>query len=107
VLTGDKRETAINISNSCKHFSNEMEKLHATDLESEEQIRAAFKQHNKRIETSSSSKTFAYIIDGKTLGRVFRFKLADIFCKICMKCDAVLCCRMSPAQKAMVCCKLF
>lgn len=31
VLTGDKRETAINISNSCKHFSPEMEKLSLTD----------------------------------------------------------------------------
>ena len=32
VLTGDKKETAINISYSCKHFSNEMNKLIITDL---------------------------------------------------------------------------
>lgn len=32
VLTGDKRETAINISKSCKHFSDEMIQLIITDL---------------------------------------------------------------------------
>ena len=31
VLTGDKKETAINISESCKHFSSTMHKLILTD----------------------------------------------------------------------------
>lgn len=31
VLTGDKKETAINISYSCKHFSNDMYKFVLTD----------------------------------------------------------------------------
>ena len=38
VLTGDKKETAINISHSCKHFSNDMEKLIITDLKDRSQI---------------------------------------------------------------------
>ena len=33
VLTGDKKETAINISNSCKHFSDSMHKLMLTDVD--------------------------------------------------------------------------
>lgn len=32
VLTGDKKQTAINISDSCKHFSPTMKKLILTDL---------------------------------------------------------------------------
>ena len=36
VLTGDKIETAIKISHSCKHFSNEMTALSITDLNSEQ-----------------------------------------------------------------------
>ena len=40
VLTGDKKETAINISNSCKHFSEEMIKLPITDLKSAEEIKS-------------------------------------------------------------------
>ena len=40
------------------------------------------------------------IIDGETLAYLFKNELKDEFCEVCMKCDAVLCCRMSPAQKA-------
>lgn len=32
VLTGDKKETAINISFSCKHFTNDMNQLILTDI---------------------------------------------------------------------------
>jgi phospholipid-translocating ATPase len=39
VLTGDKRETAINISSSCKHFSPDMIKLIITDLKNAQEIR--------------------------------------------------------------------
>lgn len=41
VLTGDKQETAINISNSCKHFSPNMHKLIVTDLDTIEDIKSA------------------------------------------------------------------
>ena len=47
VLTGDKRETAINISNSCKHFSPEMHKLIATELKTEDEIKSRFKLQYK------------------------------------------------------------
>ena len=36
VLTGDKKETALNIAKSCKHFSSEMILLNLTDLKSNE-----------------------------------------------------------------------
>lgn len=48
VLTGDKRETAINISNSCKHFSNDMQKLISTDLDTVEDIKSRLKNHQKQ-----------------------------------------------------------
>ena len=47
-------------------------------------------------------KTFALVIDGGTLGILFKEQLENPFREICMKCEAVLCCRMSPAQKADV-----
>ena len=48
------------------------------------------------------SKTYALTIDGPTLLNVFSYNLEDIFRDVCMMCVAVLCCRMSPAQKAQV-----
>ena len=48
VLTGDKRETAINISNSCKHFANDMIKLISTDLDTFDDIKSRLKQQQKQ-----------------------------------------------------------
>ena len=47
VLTGDKRETAINISHSCKHFSDEMIKLPITDLTNADDIKAKIEMFEK------------------------------------------------------------
>jgi magnesium-transporting ATPase (P-type) len=32
ILTGDKKETAVNVSNACRHFSPNMEHLVMTDM---------------------------------------------------------------------------
>lgn len=47
VLTGDKRETAINISNSCKHFTDSMIKLMLTDLKEQKNITARLEHFKK------------------------------------------------------------
>jgi phospholipid-translocating ATPase len=39
VLTGDKKETAINISNSCKHFNNDMVRMDLAGLKDVGQIK--------------------------------------------------------------------
>ena len=48
ILTGDKKETAIKISNSCKHFSTSMERLFATDLDTIEDIKNTLSLHFKK-----------------------------------------------------------
>jgi magnesium-transporting ATPase (P-type) len=46
---------------------------------------------------------FAIIIDGETLAILLaNDKQAIVFRDMSMKCEAVLCCRMTPAQKAQV-----
>lgn len=47
ILTGDKKETAINISQSCGHFSKEMIKLELTDTKDPNKIKEAIKSHRK------------------------------------------------------------
>jgi len=42
VLTGDKLETAINISESCKHFSANMSKLIMANMNDPEEIKNHF-----------------------------------------------------------------
>ena len=54
------------------------------------------------MQNNKDTDSFAFIIDGKTLSYVFKYKLENEFRNVCMECEAVLCCRMSPAQKADV-----
>ena len=42
ILTGDKMETAVNISHSCKHFSDEMKILSVTGLKNSDEVKCKF-----------------------------------------------------------------
>lgn len=119
VLTGDKVETAINIGFSCNLLSNEMDlivfsvdddkpeaagaKLHDYLQQyfgmtgSEEELAAAKKDHNP------PPPTHALVIDGDALKLVLHEDLKMKFLLLCKQCKAVLCCRVSPSQKAAVC----
>lgn len=54
------------------------------------------------ISRSPSSQHFVLIVDGFSLAFALG-EHTEIFRKLCQMCEAVLCCRMSPLQKAEVC----
>lgn len=127
VLTGDKVETAINIGFSCNLLNNDMEllviKTTGPDVEdlgatpkdivdtlisqylhdkfgmagSEEELKKAKAEHD------IPRGEFAVIIDGEALK--YALSTEDMkrkFLLLCKNCKSVLCCRVSPAQKAAV-----
>lgn len=102
VLTGDKFETAINISYSCKHFTNAMNKLDLIELKSLEELKIRLDNIEARLGTKEEKMQFGLMIDGETLTSIVENNFESRFCNICLKCDAVLCCRLSPAQKAQL-----
>jgi magnesium-transporting ATPase (P-type) len=53
--------------------------------------------HNKHI-----NEWAALVIDGVSLSTVIKGRIEEHFRSVALKCDVVLCCRMSPVQKAMV-----
>jgi phospholipid-translocating ATPase len=117
VLTGDKVETAINIGFSCNLLNNDMElivfkfedeQLSIAEAEldkhlasfgitgSDEELKAAKKNHEP------PAPTHAIVIDGDSLKLVLDDQLRQKFLLLCKQCKSVLCCRVSPAQKAAV-----
>lgn len=50
----------------------------------------------------NTTQSYAFIVDGSTLNVVFEKQMAEDFKEICIQCEAVLCCRMTPGQKAQV-----
>lgn len=126
VLTGDKVETAINIGFSCNLLNNDMELINlkvpedetgqtpdeeflatlSNELDrhmatfgitgSDQDLAAARKNHE------APASTHALVIDGFTLRWVLHETLMQKFLLLCKQCKSVLCCRVSPAQKAAV-----
>jgi phospholipid-translocating ATPase len=126
VLTGDKVETAINIGFSCNLLNNDMEliRLKADEDESgqtpdDHHLRLVEEDLDKWLHTFNMSgsdeelkrarkdheppaPTHALVIDGFTLRWVLTDELRQKFLLLCKQCKSVLCCRVSPAQKAAV-----
>jgi phospholipid-translocating ATPase len=100
VLTGDKTETAINIGYACNLLTTDMELLilkanNRTDT------------HNLLDETLSKigqegEQRYALVVDGLTLKYSLEPDAKDKILAIGMHCASVICCRVSPKQKAEV-----
>ncbi|XP_050059932.1 phospholipid-transporting ATPase ID isoform X1 [Aphis gossypii] len=129
MLTGDKQETAINIGYSCQLLNDEME-LWIVDGHTQDQVEHQLDQCNNsllgisehhRSERNSMAtsivrfsepedvqteeneeRTFALVINGHSLVHALHTELEYKFVELCTKCKAVICCRVTPLQKAMV-----
>jgi phospholipid-translocating ATPase len=117
VLTGDKVETAINIGFSCNLLNNDMDLiiLKSDDddlslLEAElDKNLATFDMTGSDAELKAAQTnheppdpTHALIIDGDTLKLALHETMKQKFLLLCKQCKSVLCCRVSPSQKAAV-----
>ncbi|KAJ0962834.1 hypothetical protein J5N97_027956 [Dioscorea zingiberensis] len=119
VLTGDKMETAINIGFACSLLRQGMKQIIIT-LESPE-IKLLEKEGNKdaiakaskesvirqitegkTLTSSSTTESFALIIDGKSLAYALEDNVKNLFLQLAINCASVICCRSSPKQKALV-----
>lgn len=108
VLTGDRQETAINIGMSCKLLSEDMNLLiinetnkQDTKLNLEEKLEAIHEHQFDDLDISLDS-SLALVIDGVSLGFALEPDLEDLFIQLGSRCKAVICCRVSPLQKALV-----
>lgn len=98
MLTGDKRETAINIGHSCrliKDYSSVTVLDHETG-QVEQRIAATMLDINNAKVAHS-----VVVIDGQTLALLEVDKpLCALFYELAILADSVICCRASPSQKA-------
>ncbi|XP_009402930.2 probable phospholipid-transporting ATPase 7 isoform X1 [Musa acuminata AAA Group] len=124
VLTGDKIETAINIGFACSllrqgmkqislsitnidlltHDANKGVRLHLmTDQAAKENLSMQITNAFQMIKLEKDpDAAFALIIDGKTLTYALEDDLKNQFLSLAVDCASVICCRVSPKQKAMV-----
>ncbi|KAL6702674.1 aminophospholipid translocase [Coniothyrium glycines] len=105
VLTGDRQETAINIGMSCKLISEDMSLLIINEESKEgtrENIRKKAQAINSQGHGGAESDVLALVIDGKSLTYALERDMEKDFLDLAVRCKAVICCRVSPLQKALV-----
>ena len=116
MLTGDKQETAINIGVSSRQISPDMnliiinhktlkvcfkllqEPMGSTRQSCRLSLFQDVKDQLLREAESSSSKSNALVIDGKSLMYALDQSARELFLKVALKCKSVICCRYSNSR---------
>ncbi|XP_016843759.1 probable phospholipid-transporting ATPase IA isoform X4 [Nasonia vitripennis] len=102
VLTGDKQETAINIGYSCRLITQPMP-LIIINEGSLDKTREVIIQHCLDFgQDLKCQNDVGLVIDGNSLKYALSCDLRRDFLDLCTSCKVVICCRVSPMQKAEV-----
>eukprot|EP00300_Choanocystis_sp_HF-7_P009665 c16560_g1_i2.p1 GENE.c16560_g1_i2~~c16560_g1_i2.p1 ORF type:complete len:1234 (+),score=220.28 c16560_g1_i2:146-3847(+) len=99
VLTGDKQETAVNIGYSCALLYEAMS-LIALEGDSVDSLAGKIALAMDRYKDFTGD--IGLVIDGRALEFALDPKLAPQFLALATKAKSVICCRVSPLQKALV-----
>ncbi|NXR37590.1 AT8B2 ATPase, partial [Zosterops hypoxanthus] len=125
VLTGDKQETAVNIGYSCKMLTDDMTEVFVvtghTVLEVREELRKAREKmmdasrsvcngfsYQEKLSSKITSVLeaiageYALVINGHSLAHALEADMEVEFLETACACKAVICCRVTPLQKAQV-----
>ncbi|XP_011079998.1 probable phospholipid-transporting ATPase 4 isoform X1 [Sesamum indicum] len=114
VLTGDKMETAINIGFACSLLRQGMKQICITTMNTDAIVQDPKQAVKENILNQITNATqmiklekdphaaFALIIDGKTLTYTLEDDMKHQFLNLAIGCASVICCRVSPKQKALV-----
>uniref|UniRef100_A0A8C7FJX5 Phospholipid-transporting ATPase n=1 Tax=Oncorhynchus kisutch TaxID=8019 RepID=A0A8C7FJX5_ONCKI len=114
VLTGDKQETAVNIGYSCKMLTGDMTEVFIIsgntvlsvreELSSSVPLPLALPPLDPPSSTTldSISGEFALVINGHSLAHALEADMEGEFVSTACVCRAVICCRVTPLQKALV-----
>lgn len=108
-------QTAIEIGYSCNLLKSDMEVM-ILSADSHEQARSQIEAGLNKIASilgppswdprkrgflPNAKASFAVVIDGDTLRHALSDELKPMFLNLGTQCETVVCCRVSPAQKAL------
>ncbi|XP_057636819.1 probable phospholipid-transporting ATPase IM isoform X3 [Chionomys nivalis] len=127
ILTGDKEETAVNIGYACNVLTDAMDAVFVitgnTALEVRQELRKAkenlcgqntsfsnghvLNESKQQLKLDSGAEElvtgeYALVINGHSLAHALESDVENDFLELACMCKAVVCCRVTPLQKAQV-----
>uniref|UniRef100_A0A5F9D2I4 Phospholipid-transporting ATPase n=1 Tax=Oryctolagus cuniculus TaxID=9986 RepID=A0A5F9D2I4_RABIT len=124
VLTGDKQETAVNIAYSCNIFEDEMDEVFTVKGKDSETVRQELRSKMKPDSLLDSDPvniflakkhkalftmpeevpngSYGLVINGYSLAHALEGDVELELLRVACMCKGVICCRMTPLQKAQV-----
>uniref|UniRef100_A0A6I8N5H2 Phospholipid-transporting ATPase n=1 Tax=Ornithorhynchus anatinus TaxID=9258 RepID=A0A6I8N5H2_ORNAN len=122
VLTGDKQETAMNIGYSCNMLDDDMDKVFVIEGQDSQTVLKELRysptssaqlpaflrlmpsptKENLILPEENASGNFGMVINGHSLAFALEAKLELELLRAACMCKAVICCRVTPLQKAQV-----
>ncbi|XP_015918063.1 probable phospholipid-transporting ATPase IM isoform X1 [Parasteatoda tepidariorum] len=124
VLTGDKQETAINIGYSCQLLTDELidilivDGMNYSEVEQQltkylEMIRSQYRGTTdslihpylddlNSLSENAEGQGYALVANGHSLVYALQPSMESLFVDVSSGCKSVICCRVTPLQKALV-----
>uniref|UniRef100_A0A5F9CQ64 Phospholipid-transporting ATPase n=1 Tax=Oryctolagus cuniculus TaxID=9986 RepID=A0A5F9CQ64_RABIT len=127
VLTGDKQETAVNIAYSCNIFEDEMDEVFTVKGKDSETVRQELRKARSKMKPDSlldsdpvniflakkhkalftmpeevPNGSYGLVINGYSLAHALEGDVELELLRVACMCKGVICCRMTPLQKAQV-----
>lgn len=103
MLTGDKMETAENIGLSCNLIDSNFELIRLTQNNEQDAQNYLGIYQEKLNLAKQKRKNVCTVIDGICLGVILKDKERAIqYLNLMKECESVICCRVTPMQKADV-----
>ncbi|XP_076446469.1 putative phospholipid-transporting ATPase IA isoform X4 [Babylonia areolata] len=102
VLTGDKQETAINIGYSCQLLTQNMELIIINERTLDATREALVRRKADFGDALGKENDVGLIVDGEALKYALSCDCRKDFLDLALSCRSVICCRVSPLQKAEI-----
>jgi len=103
MLTGDKRETAENIGLSCNLINSNFELIRLTQHSVEESRNFLPKMQDSINLARQRKREVCTVVEGECLHNILlERELALQYLNLMKDCESVICCRVTPMQKAQV-----
>ena len=103
MLTGDKKETAINLGHSAGLLSDNCALIDLCDNSDPRDVTTLISEIAEENSSTIDGKTPALVIDGKSVTSLFKnAESLKHLEKLALKCETVIACRLSPIQKSQL-----